>query len=204
MAALERQPGGDELADALEAEEAGVALVRVEHVGLEAEGAQGAHAADAEHDLLAQAVVLVAAVEAVGDGDAVGGVALDVGVEHVQRDAPDVGAPHVGLDRVAGEVDGDLDAGVGEAERLRREVGDALLLPAVGVEALAEVALGVQQADGDERHAEVRRRLEVVAGEHAEAAGVLRHGLADAELGREVGDLAQRRAVAAAEPRRCP
>ena len=40
-------------------------------VGLEAERAQGADAADAEHDLLAQAVVLVAAVEAVGDGDAV-------------------------------------------------------------------------------------------------------------------------------------
>ena len=81
-------------------------------VGLEAEGAQGAHAADAEHDLLAQAVVLVAAVEAVGDGDAVGGVALDVGVEHVELDAADVGPPHVGLDRIAGEVDRHLDAGV--------------------------------------------------------------------------------------------
>ena len=92
----ERQPGGDELADPLEAEEPGVALVGVEHVRLEAEGAQRPHAADAEHDLLAQAVVLVAAVEAVGDGDAVGRVALDVGVEQVERDAPDVGPPHVG------------------------------------------------------------------------------------------------------------
>ena len=51
------------------------------------------------------------------------------------------------LHGVAGEVDGDLDAGVDEAERQRGEVGDALLLPAVGVEALAEVALGVEQAD---------------------------------------------------------
>ena len=151
-------------------------------VGLEAEGAQGAHAADAEHDLLAQTVVLVAAVEAVGDGDAVGRVALDVGVEHVELDATDIGPPHVRLHLVAGEVDRDLDAGVVEPERLRGEVGDALLLPTVGVEALAEVALGVQQADADQRDAEVRRRLEVVAGEHAEAAGVLRHRLADAEL----------------------
>ena len=95
----ERQPGADELADPLEAEEAGVALVGVEHLGLEAEGAQRPHPADAEHDLLAQPVVLVAAVEAVGDGDAVGGVALDVGVEQVQRDAPDVGAPDVGSAR---------------------------------------------------------------------------------------------------------
>ena len=162
---LERQPAGHELADALEAEEPRVALVHVEHVGLQAERAQGADAADAEHDLLAQAVVLVAAVEAVGDGDAVGGVARDVGVEHVERDAPDVRPPHVGLHRVAGEVDRDLDARVDEAERQRCEVGHALLLPAVGVEALAEVPLGVHQPDRDERDAEVGRRLEVVAGE---------------------------------------
>ena len=111
----ERQPRCHELADPLEAEEAGVALVGVEHVGLQAEGAQRPDAADAEHDLLAQPVVLVAAVEAVGDGDAVGGVALDVGVQQVQRDAPDVGPPDVAAHRVAGEVDGDLDAGVDEA-----------------------------------------------------------------------------------------
>ena len=98
MAASNGRPCGDQLADPLEAEEAGVALVGVEDVGLQAERAQGAHAADAEHDLLAQAVVLVAAVEAVGDGDAVGGVAGDVGVEEVQRDAADVGPPDVDPD----------------------------------------------------------------------------------------------------------
>ena len=49
-----------------------MALVAVEHLRVDPEGPQGAHAADAEDDLLAQAVVRVAAVEAVGDGDAVG------------------------------------------------------------------------------------------------------------------------------------
>ena len=53
---------------------------------------------------------------------------------------------------------------------MRVEPREALLLLAVGVEPLAEVALGVEQADRDERHAEVGRRLEVVAGEDAEAA----------------------------------
>ena len=69
------------------------------------------------------------------------------------------------------------------------EVGVILLLPALGVEALAEVALGVQQADADERDAEVGRRLEVVTGEDAETTRVLGERLGDAELGREVGDL---------------
>ena len=55
-----------------------------------------------------------------------------------------------------------------------------------------EVALGVQQADADERHAEVGRRLQVIAGEHAEPAGVLRERLGDPELGREVRDEVER------------
>lgn len=63
-----------------------------------------------------------------------------------------------------------------------------LLLPAVPGEGLAEVAVPVEQADTDERDPEVARRLEVVPGEDAEAAGVLRQGGGDAELGREVGD----------------
>ena len=176
-----------------------MALVGVEHLGLEAERAQRPHAADAEHDLLAQAVVLVAAVQAVGDRRRRPGELPSTSVSSRYSGMRPTSARHTWtVHRVAGEVDGDLDAGVGQAERPAGEVGDALLLPAVGVEALAEVALGVEQADADERHAEVGRRLQVVAGEHAEAAGVLRQGLGDAELGREVGDRAQRRAGARA------
>ncbi len=80
------------------------------------------------------------------------------------------------------------------------EQGVALLLPAVGVEALAEVAVPVEQPDADQRHAEVARRLEVVAGQHAEAAGVLGDRLGDAELGREVGDEVERAVAAGLEP----
>ena len=57
-------------------------------------GAQGAHAADAEQQLLLQAVLVAAAVEAVGDL-ALLGVALDVGVEQQQRHAADAGHPDV-------------------------------------------------------------------------------------------------------------
>ncbi len=181
-----------ELADALEAEEAGVALVRVEHLRVDAQRAERPHAADAEEDLLAQAVLGVAAVEAVGDAAQLGRVLVDVGVEEVQRDPTDLRLPDAGDERGAGEVD--LDALVAREQRhgVRVEVGVALLLPAVGRERLAEVAVAVEEADADERHAEVAGRLEVVAGEHAEAARVLREGLGDAELGREVGHRAQR------------
>jgi hypothetical protein len=52
-----------------------VALVGVEHLRMDAERPQRPHAADAEDDLLAQPVLGVAAVEPVGDGDGVGGIA---------------------------------------------------------------------------------------------------------------------------------
>ncbi len=63
-----------------------------------------------------------------------------------------------------------------------------LELPAVAGERLAEVARAIEQSDADDRDAEVAGRLQVIAGEDAEPAGVLRQHLGDAELGREVGD----------------
>ena len=60
--------------------------------------------------------------------------------------------------------------------------------------------MAVEEADAHERHAEVAGRLEVVAGQHAEAAGVLRQRLGDAELGGEVGDRAQGRPLPGLEP----
>ena len=53
--------------DLLEREEGRVAFVHVEDGGLETHRLQGAHAADAQHDFLADARVDVAAVEGIGD-----------------------------------------------------------------------------------------------------------------------------------------
>ena len=61
-------------------------------------------------------------------------------------------------------------------------------LIAVAADPLAQVAAVVEEADRDQRNAEVARRLEVVGGEDAEAAGVDLQRRLDAELGAEVGD----------------
>ena len=95
--------------------------------------------------------------------------------------------------RCAGQVDRDPDAlDQLEGHGVRVEDRVALLLPAVGVELLAEVALPVHQADAGQGDAEAAGRLQVVAGQDAEAARVLGQGLGDAELGGEVGHAAQR------------
>ena len=91
--------------------------------------------------------------------------------------------------RPPGSADRDLAAGCRRRSRSSasgRPSGSSdrvgLLLPAVARQRLPEVAGAVEQADADERHAEVAGGLEVVAGQDAEAAGVLRQHRGDAEL----------------------
>ena len=79
----------------------------------------------------------------------------------------------------------------------RVEVRLGVLLVAIGVDLLAEVATPVEEADADERQRGVRRGLAVVAGQDAEAARVDLHRLVDAVLGAEVGDRAGQRAIRA-------
>src|SRR6185503_17387698 len=73
-------------------------------------------------------------------------------------------------------------------DRLGVELLVPLGLPSFVGDALHEVPAAVEQADRDERYAELRGRLQVVAGEDTEAARVDREAGVDAELHAEVGD----------------
>ena len=78
-------------------------------------------------------------------------------------------------------------------ERQQRAVDVAvvLLLAAVQIESLREISLVVVEADADERNAEIRRRLDVIARENAETARINRNGFVQPELGREIRDRAR-------------
>ena len=189
-----------ELADALQPQEPRVTLVGVEDLGRLVPGdarerPQRLDPADAEQQLLAQPVLGVAAVEAVGHVDVLLAVALHVGVEHEQRHASDPRHPDPGQQvRAAGHRDGDgrgLPGGLAQhrdRELVGVEHGVGLLLPALAGERLLEVTVSVEQADADDRDAEVAGGLEVVAGQDAEATGVLRQHRRDPELRGEVAD----------------
>ena len=71
---------GEALLQQADAEQRGVALVHVVDLGLDAERLQQGDAAEAEHGLLAEPVVGVAAVEVVGQPAVLGVVAFEVGV----------------------------------------------------------------------------------------------------------------------------
>ena len=91
---IERQAVAEVLAQQLEDQERGVAFVQVPYGRLHAQGAQRAHAADAENHLLAHARGVIAAVEPMGDVAIGRGVVRAVGVEQVHRHAPHLRAPH--------------------------------------------------------------------------------------------------------------
>ena len=178
----------------LEAGQRGVALVEVHDARARCPARERADAADAEQRVLPQPHLGVADVEARGDPAVGDAVLRAVGVEQQQRHAADVDAPHLGDDVAAGDRDGDRErlAVLAGDERGRHAVGigvdPVLVLPAGAVDALAEVAVAVHQADRDERQRAVGGLLEDVAGEHAEAAGVDRQRAVDGVLRAEEGD----------------
>ena len=148
------------------------------HGWRDAEGPQGAHAADAEHDLLLKARFAIAAVKARRQVAILRRVFLQAGIEQVKADAAGRYPPHIGQHGAIAERHGH-DAGV--AVRLQRlldrHVGPVqplvgFLLPAFGGNVLMEISLRVHEADAHERHTQVACLLAVVAGEHAEAARV--------------------------------
>ena len=152
--------------------------------------------ADAEQQFLVQPVVAATAVQPVGHLAQGRLVLLDVGVEQQQRHPAHLGQPDLGGERgTAGQAHGDPD-------RLARAVGAipqegkrqavrvpgrvALGLPAGRGQRLGEVPVPVQQAHADQRHAQVAAGLEMIAGQDAQAAGVLRESSCQAELRRKI------------------
>ena len=122
-----------------------------------------------------------------------GAIAFDVGIEQQQIAASHLHAPDFGADGSAAGFDlyGDRFA-----VRPDRRLPSAVWLTSVwmyssccqpvAVEALAEISLAVKQADADQRNVQVRGALDVIAGQHAQAAGIDRQRLVQAELGREI------------------
>ncbi|MGX1272442.1 hypothetical protein RKD18_005636 [Streptomyces phaeoluteigriseus] len=175
-------------------------LIGVEHLGRGVPGQPAVRAyrpdtSYAEQHLLEEPVFAAAAVEPVGHPAFAVVVLLDVGVEHQQRHTADLGQPDPGVQLFsAGEGEGDPGGGavvllqLADRQFVGIEDGIVLLLPALAGEGLAEVAVPVEQPDPDEGNPKVAGRLQMVAGEDAQAAGVLRQRGGDAELRGEVGD----------------
>jgi hypothetical protein len=102
-----------------------------------------------------------------------GAVGVNVGVEQHQLHAPHLNGVGLGINGAARQlhIDHDFAAILGEG-RAGRDVGEVQLailgiLPAAMVEALAEIALGVNEAHRHKRQIKIAGLLNVVARQHA-------------------------------------
>ena len=95
----------DQLAAALQPQERGVALVHVPDTGVNAQRPQRPHAANAQHDLLRDTHLVIAAIQPRGEHAVGGRVLRHVGVHQVERDPPDLHLPDFGVDRAAWQLD---------------------------------------------------------------------------------------------------
>src|SRR5262245_53935733 len=94
-------------ANALQPREGRVPFVHVHDRRLATEGPQSADTADAEHDLLLDARVLIAAVKLRGDVAVLWAVLRDVAVEQIKWDPPHLDAPDARVDLPARQRDRD-------------------------------------------------------------------------------------------------
>src|SRR5207245_1515566 len=91
-------------ANQFERNEGRVAFVQMKHGGRNAHRVERVDAADAEHDFLLDAHVVIAAIKLCGDRAIEVIVFRNVGVVEIKRDAPDLQLPDFRVDRAAGKV----------------------------------------------------------------------------------------------------
>ena len=158
------------------------------------QGFQRPNAANPGDDFLSNSRSVVAAVESACQLPILLLVFFKVGVEEQKPDAAYVKLPNFGVNRPASGLDFDgnfvafLVSCTFQGKKLDGRVDVLFLLPAFDIEVLFEISLVIKQSDGNERHAEAACTFDMVAGEDAEAAGVDRHRLVNAEFQRKIGD----------------
>ena len=177
----------------LQGQERRVPFVHVVHRRLQPQRLQRPQAADAQHNLLADAHVVVAAVQRIGNAAVLGPFVLgDVGIQQVQLHPPDFHQPDLDPHHPRGQLDLHLEfASPGIPRRSHRQSVKivqrvALLLPSVRVQVLLQVAGLVKQAAAHHRDVRIAARLQKVSREHSQPAGVRGQALDDAVLHREV------------------
>ncbi len=178
--------------EALQVEKRCMAFVGVVELAVDAEFLEHQHAADTEKVFLLDAVFPVAAIELVGDRTVKLAVHVEVGVHQVELHTAYVHTPYVGVDDAAG---------VGHFENHRTSVFLEYLLYgqlvevlglvvgyllAVDRECLGEIAVAVEEAYCGHVHAAVGGFFYIVAGKHAEAAGIYLEAVAKTVFHREI------------------
>lgn len=185
----------DQLGHAGQHEERGMSLVHVENLRFDSQDPHQAQPADGQDVLLVQAMLEAASVQPVR-GCAVSRVVLrQIRIEQVEIHAADPDLPCLDEDRAVGRLDGEAElfSVLVENGHQRRPVEAALhvngfLMP-FGGDALQKVAFAVRETEGAERHPHVACRLQIVARQDTQAAGIDAQQMAQPVFHAEIRDI---------------
>ena len=145
-----------------------VAFVHVENFRPDSDLVQRPHAADAEDDFLAHPHFEIAAVKLGGDQPIFRVVLRDVGIEQVKADAADLELPDFRENLSPKEADGDQQRLRVFPHLLDRQMMEILVeadgvLDAFLIDLLFEIAVPVEQPDGDKFEVEIAGGFAVIA-----------------------------------------
>ncbi len=184
-----------------------MSFVDVADLGIRMECLDDAPAADAKHDLLHQSCLASTAIELCRYAAVGRAVERIVAVQQIELHVPDGRLPHAQMEHATRQFEPyPQPSPVLENDRLDRHhrriiVGVELLLDAVGVDDLAKIPFLIQQPDSKRRDVEIAGRLQIIAGQDAEPAGIERQCRAETEFHAEIGNPGKRRlAVVRNEP----
>ncbi len=190
----QRHSPGNVFAAAFQDQKGGMTFVDVPDRRRDAQCMQGTHAANAQHDLLAQPGDAVAAIKLIGDGAVFVVIARHVGIEQIELEMSHHRLPDANRNVAAREAELDFYRPAIGSERW----GDREIFQSMGmklgalfgmfIDDLGEIALVVHQPDGHERQSEIARGLAIVARQDAEPAGIDGQAFVQAEFGAEIGD----------------
>jgi hypothetical protein len=180
------------LANRFEHRKSAVSFVQVKNAGRDAQRFQSAQAADAQKQFLMHAHAAVASVQTRGHVAVFGVLPSTSESSRNRSTAANFHAPHFGVDRTMARIDLHYHRpAVGADGRFHGQLIDIgleilLALPAVAIQALAEISLAIKQADANERDAEIGGALDVIAGQNSEAAGIDGQRFVHAKFGGEI------------------
>ena len=180
------------LANRFEDGKSAVPFVEVKNSRRDAERFQSAQAAHAEQQFLMHAHPAVAPIQPRCHLAVFRGIALHVGVEQKHITSAHFHAPYFCIDRTMPGIDLHHNrSAVLPDRRFHRqlvEVGFEVLfmLPAVAIQALAEISLAVKQAHADQWDAQIGSTLDVIARQNAKSTGIDRKRFVHAKFSGKV------------------
>ena len=187
------------IADALDADKCGMALVAVINLLRDAQLTQCTDTTDTEQDLLLEAVLPITTIEVVGDRTILIEVQIVVGVKQIEVGTTYLALPNTCSQRTTRQSDLNAypvtllitNSRDGQLEEVLRLVGS--LLRTLRRQTLGEVTVAIQQTNGNHRNVLIAGLLQVVAGQDTQTTRVDLQRRVQTVLHREVSDLCRLR-----------